>query len=726
MRIFKCFPAKFFLILLTCAALFSIGKLVPTASAASSGTCGTDLVWALDDSGTLTISGSGDMYNYSNGYSPWYNQRSSIKAVIIEDTVTSIGDYAFRGCSDLISIDLGGVTSIGIDAVAYCSMLSTVDLSNVTSIEDWAFCYSGITSANLDKVTSLGTSAFYKCTKLSSVDIENITSFGSRAFYGCSSLTELDLGNVVSIADRAFESCTALESIHLPNTLRSIGKYSFSDCTNLTHVTIPDSLTTINTGCFYGCTALSSVEMGNSVKVIGQNAFRYCSSLETIQFPNTLVTFGNSAFSNSGLTSLSVPQNMIFIGASAFYNCQQLTSVSLPSCMEDIRYNAFSCCTNLKDIYFDGTTRQWKSIAIADGNSCLTDAALHTLCDGAKTRQVYTYMGDDKHRMDKCCTYCGDIVYSETQTCEDIDDEVSCYLCGVVGSDLQIHIAGSNMTLGNELTLNFMILAEDIQTDKEYTAVLTQSNNDEPLQIPSSDWGSMDAYLFVSYPLAAKEMTDEISIEIVDETGRVYNVPYSTSIRTYAHKLLDSDASDDAKTLAVDMLNYGASAQQKFRYNLDDPANSNLTAEQQQFATKHVDYRNDRFMDSNVYGSNLTLENRILLNVFFKDITDVACANIMFTSYNGVSQSITVPVDDISSMKINGQTLYKVSVNDIVLADAKQTVTVVLLDANGKLLGICTDSVESYVARAAAVDTGDLYINILKFAASAYTYLTTR
>ena len=75
-------------------------------AAAYSGECGDNLTWSLDtDTGVLTISGTGDMYYWDYGsYAPWYSNRSSIKTVVIGDSVTSIGDYAFRGCTGLTSI----------------------------------------------------------------------------------------------------------------------------------------------------------------------------------------------------------------------------------------------------------------------------------------------------------------------------------------------------------------------------------------------------------------------------------------------------------------------------------------------------------------------------------------------------------------------------------------------------------------------------------------------
>ena len=109
------------------------------ASAATSGTCGDNLTWTLDDNGTLTISGTGEMKNYSgnlNQSAPWHSNIKSIKSVVIEKGVTNIGDYAFSWCNSLTSITIPkNVTSIGKSAFSKCSSLTSITIPNrVTSI----------------------------------------------------------------------------------------------------------------------------------------------------------------------------------------------------------------------------------------------------------------------------------------------------------------------------------------------------------------------------------------------------------------------------------------------------------------------------------------------------------------------------------------------------------------------------------------------------------------
>ena len=124
------------------AALVAVGILIcGAASAESSGTCGTDLTWTLDDNGVLTISGSGAMKNYVNTDVPWYSQRMEINEVVLENGVSSIGDYAFVCCGYLTSITIpDSVVSIGDSVFSNCISLSSITIPNsVVSIGGGGF-----------------------------------------------------------------------------------------------------------------------------------------------------------------------------------------------------------------------------------------------------------------------------------------------------------------------------------------------------------------------------------------------------------------------------------------------------------------------------------------------------------------------------------------------------------------------------------------------------------
>ena len=166
-------------VLLLCAVPLGLG-LVNTAYAAEtvdSGTCGDNVTWSLSDDGTLTISGKGCVSDYTAVYdkntsefvtdAPWQAAKWYIKAVVIENGVTGIGEHAFYACRVLERVTIP---------------------DTVTSIGDYAFCF---------------------CQELTGVTIPNsVTSLGSYIFNGCDNLAAVTISaNVTNIRDCAFRYC---------------------------------------------------------------------------------------------------------------------------------------------------------------------------------------------------------------------------------------------------------------------------------------------------------------------------------------------------------------------------------------------------------------------------------------------------------------------------------------------------------------------------------------
>ena len=163
-----------------------------SANAEKSGSCGPNLKWHLTDDGVLTITGKGEMYDYS--YTPWSND--DLTRVIIGNGVTTIGEAAFRSCSHLTSVTIP---------------------NSVTTIGGWAFSI---------------------CSSLTSVTIPNsVTTIGDNAFIGCSSLTSVTIPNSVTrIGSEAFSDCTNLQKVNIGNSVKTIGEFAFNKCTNITQI----------------------------------------------------------------------------------------------------------------------------------------------------------------------------------------------------------------------------------------------------------------------------------------------------------------------------------------------------------------------------------------------------------------------------------------------------------------------------------------------------------
>ena len=379
----------------------------------ASGECGDNLTWTyLEDTKTLTITGSGYMTDYTSSSIPWSKYRDEIQNLIINEGVKSIGEYAFSGCTGLTSLTIpnsvrgirdrafadcsgltsvtipNSVTSIGSSAFSGCSGLTSVIIPNsVASIDSYTFygC-SGLTSVTIpNSVTGIYTNAFRGCSKLTSVTIPNsVTSIGYGAFANCSGLNSVTIPNsVMSIATgendfavSAFYECPDLTSVTIDsnsilqrgsslriifgeqvknyiigNSVTSIGGYAFERCSGLTSITIPNSVTSIGDFAFLDCSSLTSVTIPNSVTNIGRSVFEHCSSLTSVTIPNSVTSIGLDAFRGcSGLNSVTIPNSVTIIDNFAFYNCTGLTSITIPNSVISIGSSAFSGCSGLTSI----------------------------------------------------------------------------------------------------------------------------------------------------------------------------------------------------------------------------------------------------------------------------------------------------------------------------------------------------------------------------------------
>ena len=346
----------------------------------ASGECGNNgdnLTWVLTVDGTLTISGSGEMGNYSDSsVAPWYSNRTKILSVVVESGVTSIGDYAFYACLKLASVSLpGDVKSIGSYAFQNCTKLTAVEIPDgVTSIGWHAFSdCSSLTSVTIPEgVTRIGAYTFYGCSNLTSVTIpESVTSIGTSAFYGCSNLTSVTIPEgVTSIEQDTFYGCSSLTSVTIPDSVTSINWRAFEGCSSLTSVTIPESVTSIGGSAFDGCSGLTSVTIPEGVTSIGSSAFNGCSNLTSVTIPEGVMSIGSYAFSNcSGLTSVTIPEGVNSINWQAFYGCSSLTSVTIPESVTSIDYQAFSGCSSLTSVTIPESVTSIGNQAFSDCSS---------------------------------------------------------------------------------------------------------------------------------------------------------------------------------------------------------------------------------------------------------------------------------------------------------------------------------------------------------------------
>ena len=351
-----------------------------------------------------------------------------VENLVIPDSVTNIGNYAFYGCESLKSIMIpDSVTSIGTAAFWGCNNLNRVDITDIaawykidfidyfsnplfyahnlylngelvenlvipdgiTCIGDYAFLgCSGLTSVTIpDSVTSIGDYVFGDCRNLTSVIIpDSVTSIGESAFEDCNSLMNVTIpDSVTSIGAGAFSGCSDLTSVTIGSGVTSIGNYAFNACYDLMNVTIPDSVTSIGDSVFDDCRNLTSVTIPDSVTSIGNYAFNACYDLTSVTIPDSVTSIGNYAFNDcQNLTSVTIPDGLNIIPKSAFSYCINLKAITIPASMEYIRNDAFSGCDNIKYVFFKGSRDFWDNeMLIYTGNDALNNAEI--IC-GAKEK----------------------------------------------------------------------------------------------------------------------------------------------------------------------------------------------------------------------------------------------------------------------------------------------------------------------------------------------------
>lgn len=330
-------------------------------SVVASGECGADLEWRLDDSGTLAITGTGDMINWTNANAvPWSPHRKKISVVEMDDGVTGIGDYAFDGCQNLVSAPIPGtVTDIGRNAFNGCGKLTGLLIpGSVTYMGMYAFnnCDSIEEIEIPPSITFLERNVFAGCDELKHVTIPStVTVIEQSAFEGCSKLMTAEIGGG-KINANAFKDCTRMTAATLGSNVRSnIESRAFYNCSSLKSITVPDGVTKIVSEAFSGCSSLSTVVLGNGITDIEQKAFENCTRLSGISIPDKVTHIGQYAFSNcSSMAKLTLGSSLAVIDNYAFQNCSRLGSVTFPASIKQIGAYDFLNCSSLSTIYFEG------------------------------------------------------------------------------------------------------------------------------------------------------------------------------------------------------------------------------------------------------------------------------------------------------------------------------------------------------------------------------------
>lgn len=301
------------------------------------GTCGISAHWMIQGD-KLTVYGTGAMRSFANKTSmPWYDYLDQVEEIIIEEGVTSIGNYAFAGCANVTSVTIDSdVASIGVNAFSGCSKLETISLpASLTSISNYAFnnCSAlSLIEFNSAAAPSLGANALAN-TKATAIYKSSWSGFAKDKFGG----------KTTWLIDHVNGSCGATKysldrgtlTISGTGTIRGYSKgeapwYSMKE--EVQKVVIGDGVTSIGNFAFHGCENMSELTLGSSVTTIGTSAFYGCAALDEVAFPASLTELKAYAFSNcSGLSELTFEGEAVPVIASTALNAVRAKAVHTDS-----------------------------------------------------------------------------------------------------------------------------------------------------------------------------------------------------------------------------------------------------------------------------------------------------------------------------------------------------------------------------------------------------------
>lgn len=406
---------KFLIFLIIIVLVFSIlSSSVITSLAVSAGELTATLSWVITDDGVLTITGSGDIPDFSYKYPSPFKDSEMIKKVVVSEGVTSIGDNVFFGCKNLKTINIPEtVTSISPYAFDGCSTIKAIEVNannnKFSAVNGVLFNKSKskllrfpinkhVTIYEIpDSVIEIGELAFAGCKNISSVVITNrVKNIGFGAFSGCLSLTSVDISSGISyISESCFYGCTNLTSLSIPDSVVHIGGNAFANCENLVSVKFGEGITDIGEEAFMNCISLNYIEIPDSVKSIGFKVFSGCTALRSILLPDTIENIEHSAFKNTAYynepsnwkedvlyidnhlieakKSLSgdykIEMGTINIADEAFYGCVELIYVEMPLSLKKIGDSVFSECSNLTYVEISETVDTIGNLAFSNCGS---------------------------------------------------------------------------------------------------------------------------------------------------------------------------------------------------------------------------------------------------------------------------------------------------------------------------------------------------------------------
>lgn len=290
-------------------------------------------------------------------------KNSSMKEIVLPDSVTIIRDQAFFGCSQLRKMNIPlSLTVFEMEHSPFPSSLSELNGESVHYLNRDGILFNSDMSELL---------LCYEDRETVEVP-QTVKRVAPQAFANCLNMKEIILPDgLETIGDAAFMGCVALTTLNIPQTVTAVGKRCCWGCHSLQEISLPQSIKEIPPFAFFSCD-LITVTLPDGIKKIGEHSFGANFALKSIYLPNTLRSIGVSAFEkDESLEEVHLPEQLKTIERSIFEDCKALRSIDIPSSVQRIKSRAFSGIKDIKVNINKGQTIIISDDAF-DSEDCLT------------------------------------------------------------------------------------------------------------------------------------------------------------------------------------------------------------------------------------------------------------------------------------------------------------------------------------------------------------------
>lgn len=619
--------------------------------------CGDHITWTLSEDGVLTLTGNGNMYDYSKNdlkYAPWYEDRKRVVSVQISDGITSIGNYAFYECA-LTAVDNlpNSITRIGENAFNKCTNLKSVKNlpDSIMEIGSYAFSECKLTTIKLPnnlenisegmlsenrylkqiefpaKIRTIGDSAFYMCIGLMSIEIpEGVVSIGERAFSQCGNYATWGL----------YYSCSDFTSVKLPSTLKNLGEAAFNYCSSLQRINIPDSLTEIKPETFTYCYKLCNVTFEWGYPIMPDNIF--CTLYQHTTQLNCYYPSNNPVWTADKLKNYGA-KSIKWIG-------QEM--------QEPAPGSGGNSGSGGEGNEGTGSGSGGGSGSESGGSSGSGSTSGGGSSSGSGSTSGGGSSSGSGNTSGSGSTSGGGNRPGSGEAMELGFSAHSLTLNGKIGINFYLEL---NDVLANDQTA---VMEMEIKGKKIGNIKVTDAVQKGTTPVKDKNGNDHQCYKFTCY-VAAKQMTDKITATLRTASGTWKEV---YSVQAYADSALKGD-NENLKAMVNAMLVYGGHAQNLFEYNINDLAGgslkdvSSVTGEQ---LTQYAYTKSGTEEKLQLYGSSLILNENTTIRMYYQ------LKEGEITSYK-----FTIDGQEVVPQKSEDDGLYYVDLNNIAAQDLEVT-----------------------------------------------------